>query len=221
MKSLLCKLVPGLLLVSLLSSPAWAQGRIATVDLRKVFDSYWKTKQADAALKDRAADIEKDHKTLLDDWKKAKEEYQTLLTEANNQTLSLEEREKRKKSAEDKLKQIKDTEEAISQYERQARTTLDEQRKRMRDSIVEEIRAAVNSQAKSAGYALVIDTGAESGNGNPAAGTPGTPVFLYVNNENPITDAVLSQLNAGAPAETPKTEEKKAEKKDEKKRDKK
>jgi Skp family chaperone for outer membrane proteins len=221
MKTMFRKTVPLLLLISLIAGSACAQGRIATVELRKIFDGYWKTKQADAALKDRAADIEKDHKNMLDDWKKAKDEYQTLLGDANNQTLSFEEREKRKKSAEDKLKQIKESEEAISQYERQARTTLDEQRKRMRDSIVEEIRAAVNSKAKSAGYALVIDTGAESGNGNAAAGTPGTPVFLYVNNENDITDVVLSQLNAGAPAETPKTEAKPADKKDDNKKDKK
>jgi outer membrane protein len=220
MKRLLRKIVPLLLLVSLMGGSACAQSRIATVELRKVFDGYWKTKQADAALKDRAADIDKDHKNMIDDWKKAKDEYQTLLTEANNQTLSFEEREKRKKTAEDKLKQIKDSEEQITQYERQARTTLEEQKKRMRDSIVEEIRAAVNSKAKSAGYALVIDAGAESGNGNAAAGTPGTPVFLYVNSENDITEAVLSQLNAGAPAETPKTE-KPAEKKDDKKKDKK
>jgi|CZKM01.1.fsa_nt_gi outer membrane protein len=220
MKRLLRKIVPLLLLVSLMGGSACAQSRIATVELRKVFDGYWKTKQADAALKDRAADIDKDHKNMIDDWKKAKDEYQTLLTEANNQTLSFEEREKRKKTAEDKLKQIKDLEEQITQYERQARTTLDEQKKRMRDSIVEEIRAAVNSKAKSAGYALVIDAGAESGNGNAAAATPGTPVFLYVSGENDITEAVLSQLNAGAPAETPKTE-KPAEKKDDKKKDKK
>ena len=213
MKSLLCKLVPGLLLVSLLGGSAWAQGRIATVDLRKVFDNYWKTKQADAALKDRAADIDKDHKIMLDDWKKAKDEYQTLLTEANNQTLSLEERDKRKKSAEDKLKEIKDSEDAIAQYERQARTTLDEQRKRMRDSIVEEIRTTVNGMAKSAGHALVLDTAAESANN--------TPIMLYSNKENDMTDAVLAQLNAGAPPETPKQEEKAADKKDDKKKDKK
>ena len=213
MKSLLCKLVPGLLLVSLLSGSALAQGRIATVDLRKVFDGYWKTKQADAALKDRAADIEKDHKTMLDDWKKTKEEYQTLLSEANNQTLSLEERDKRKKSAEDKLKQIKDSEDAIGQYERQARTTLDEQRKRMRDSIVDEIRTTVNGKAKSGGYALVIDTAAESANN--------TPIVLFSNKENDMTDAVLAQINAGAPLETPKTDEKTGDKKDEKKKDKK
>lgn len=221
MKSLIRRIVPLLLLISLMAGSARAQGRIATVDLGKVFAGYWKTKQADAALKDRAADIEKDFKTMREDWKKSKDEYQTLLGEANNQTISFEERENRKKSAEDKLKQIKDSEEAMAQYERQARTTLDEQRKRMRDSIIEEIRAAVNSKAKAAGYALVIDSGAESGNGNPAAGSPGTPVFLYANNENAITDAVLSQLNAGAPIETPKTQEKPAEKKDETKKDKK
>ena len=211
MKRLLCKLVAGFLLVSLLSSSGWAQSRIATVDLRKIFDNYWKTKQADAALKDRGTDIEKDHKTMLEDWKKAKDEYQTLLTDANNQTLSLEERDKRKKSAEEKFKQIKESEDAIGQYERQARTTLDEQRKRMRDSIVEEIRTAVNGKAKSAGYALVLDTAAES--------AQNTPIVLYSNNENDMTDGVLTQLNAGAPADLAKPEDKGAAKKGDKKKD--
>ena len=215
MKSPLRKIVPALLLVSLMSAPAWGEGRLATVDLRKVFDGYWKTKQADAALKDRAADIEKEHKSMLEDWKKAMNEYQALLTEANNQNLSLDERDKRKKSAEDKFKQIKESEDAITQYERQARTTLEEQKKRMRDSILEEIRTTINGKAKAAGYGLVVDTSAESGNGSP--GTPGTPVFLYCSNENDMTETVLSQLNAGAPAETPKTDEKKADSKKAKK----
>ena len=117
-------------------SCAWGQTRIATVDLRKLFDGYWKTKQADAVLKDRAADVEKELKTMLEDLKKAKEEYQNLFTDANNTTFSLDEREKRKKSAEDKFKQIKESEDTISQYDRRARTTLDEQAKRMRASLV-------------------------------------------------------------------------------------
>ena len=90
---------------------------------------------------------------------------------------------------------------------------MDEQRKRMRDSIVEEIRTAVNGKAKSAGYALVLDTVAESANN--------TPIVLYSNNENDMTDAILAQLNAGAPPETPKQEEPTADKKGEKKKDKK
>ena len=213
MKHLLGKIIPGLLLISLLSSSAWAQGRLATVDLRKVFDGYWKTKKADTQLKERAADMEKEHKTMLDDWKKGKEEYSTLLGDANNQVLSPEERDKRKKSAEDKLKQLKETEDTIQQYERQARTTLDEQRKRMRDSILEEIKTALTTKAKSAGYSLVIDTAAESANT--------TPVILYSNNENDMTPAILEQLNINAPAELLKTDEKADQgdkKKDEKKK---
>jgi outer membrane protein len=213
MKSLLRNIVPALMLVSLMSGSAWGQGRIATVDLRKLFDNYWKTKQADVALKDRAADIEKEHKNMLDDWKKAKDEYQALLGEANNQTLSVEEREKRKKSAEDKFKQIKESEDAIMQYERQAKATVEEQKKRMHDSIVEEIRITVNGKAKAANYAMVIDTAAETINA--------TPVVLYSNNENDLTEAVLAQLNAGAPAEASKPADKKAEAKDDKKKDKK
>ena len=128
MHNLLRKLVPGFLLISLLSGSTYAQSRIATVDLRKIFDGYWKTKQADAALKDRAADMEKEHKNMLDDWKKAKEDYQTLLSSANDQAVSSEQRDKRKKLAEDKLKQIKESEDNIGQYERSAKQTLDDQR---------------------------------------------------------------------------------------------
>ena len=209
MKSSLRTIVPAILLIGLTSGSAWGQGRIGTVDLRKVFDGYWKTKQADASLKDRATELEKEYKTMEDDWKKAKEEYQTLLTEANNSNLSVEERDKRKKSAEDKFKQIREAEEAIGQFQRQARTTIDEQRKRMRDSLLEEIRGIVSGRAKTAGYTLVLDTAAES--------ISGAPVVLFSNNENDITDMVLSQLNAGAPADALKTDAKPDEKKKDKK----
>src|SRR5256885_7097640 len=175
MHNLLRKMIPGLLLMSLLGGSAHAQSRIGTVDLKKIFENYWKTKQADAALKDRAQDMEKEHKSMLDDWKKAKEDYQTLLSSANDQAVSSDQRDKRKKLAEDKLKQIKEAEDNIGQYERTAKQTLDDQRKRMRDNILGEIRTALNAKAKSAVYSLVIDTAAESVNN--------TPIVLYTNNE--------------------------------------
>ena len=53
---------------------------------------------------------------------------------------------------------MKDTEESILQYEKQARTTLDEQKRRTIDKILAEIRTLVAEQAKSAGGAVVIDT---------------------------------------------------------------
>ena len=190
-------------LAGVLTGSAWAQSRIATVDLRKLFDGYWKTKQADAALKERAADLDKEYKGLREDYQKSKEEYQKLLAGANDQAVAAEERDKRKQAAEAKLKNIKESEEAVVQFERQARTTLDEQKRRMRDNIVNEIRTVVNAKAKSAGFALVVDTTAESNNG--------TPVVMFTSGENNMTEDVLSQLNAGAPAETPKPAEKQKE----------
>jgi outer membrane protein len=209
MKHLLRRIAPGFLLVGLLTSSAWGQGRIATVDLRKVFDNYWKTKQADTALKERAADMEKEHTNMLNDWKKAKDDYQNLLTSASDQAVSSDERERRKKSAEDKLKYIKETEDTITQYERQARNTLEEQKSRMRDNILGEIRNVLNAKGKSGGFSMVIDTAAQS--------KDQTPIVLFSNNENDLTDALLTQLNLGAPAETPKAEEKKEGKKADKK----
>ncbi len=197
------------LAVTLLSGTSWAQGRLATVDLKKVFENYWKTKQASAALEDRKKDMEKEDKNMLDDYKTKKEEYQSLLTAAGDQNVSPAERDKRKKSAEDKLKQLKDLEVTIVQYERQARTTLVEQNQRMRSNILVEIRNVVNGKAKAGGFSLVIDTAAQSGDA--------TPIVLFSNNENDMTSAVLEELNRTAPTDTAKADEKPAAAPDDKK----
>jgi outer membrane protein len=205
-------MVLGGLLIGLLPAPVWAQGRIATVDLRKVFDKYWKKKQAEEALKERQADMEKEDKNMIEDYKKAKDEYQTLLTGANDSLLSQDERDKRKKAAEDKLKQLKELEDTITQYERQARTTITETSQRTRANLLTEIRNVVTSKSKAGGFALVIDIAAES--------SSATPIVLFTNNENDITEDVIAQLNATAPAETPtKVEDKSTEKKDGGKKD--
>jgi outer membrane protein len=197
------------LLISVLGGSAWAQTRIGTVDLRKVFEGYWKKKQAEAQLKDRQADMEKEDKNMLEDYKKMKDAYQGLLSSANDQAVSLEERDKRKKAAEDKLKQLKDLEDSIRQYETQARNTLLEQSQRTRTKILEEIRNVVGAKARTSGFSLVIDTAAESANA--------TPVILYTSNENDVTDAILKELNAAAPADIAKPEDKVPEKKEGKK----
>lgn len=170
---------------------ALAQDRIATVDLRKVFEDYWKTKQANAALKERGTELENELKAMAKDFEAGKEEYRKLLESANDQAVSASERDKRKKAAEEKFKDLNDKQQSIQQFERQARTTVDEQQKRMRDNILEEVKAAITSKAKAGNFTFVVDTAAETPNR--------TPVFLYSSSPNDLTDAVLSQLNATAP----------------------
>src|SRR6266478_6559703 len=110
-KSILC-----ILAFSTLSVCSYGQAKIAIVDLRKVFDDYYKTKSADATLKDRAGDIEKERKALTDQYQKLSEDYKKALDGANDQAVSADEREKRKKSAESKLIEIKELEQNLTQF---------------------------------------------------------------------------------------------------------
>lgn len=185
-----------------LAFSAGAQGKIGTIDLRRVFDEYYKTKAADATLKDRAGDLDKERKALLDQYQKATEDYKKALDDANNQAVSADEREKRKKTAESKLLEIKELEQNITQFDKQATNTLTEQQRRMRDNILGEIRGVINAKAKAAGLGIVFDTAAESVNK--------TPIVLYTGgNENDLTSAVLSQLNASAPLSNGKPSDRK------------
>ncbi len=196
MKNLFRTILPVVLLMAFMGGSALAQTKIATVDLRKLFDNYYKTKLAQAAIQEHAAQLDKDDKSMKDDLKKGSDDYQALLEQSNDQALSADERDRRKQAAADKLKELQSSKAAIDQYERQAQTTLGEQRQRMREKILVEIKAAVTTKAKAGGYTLVFDTAAETVNG--------TMAIVYTSGDNDLTDAVLAQLNAGAPIDTTK-----------------
>src|SRR5256885_995012 len=92
--------------------PCYGQARIGIVDLRKVFDEYYKTKAADKTLKDRQDDLMKESKALGDQYQKLNDEWKKAIDGANDQAVSAEEREKRKKAAESKLLEIKELEQS-------------------------------------------------------------------------------------------------------------
>jgi len=192
-----------LALALLISTSAYADYRIATVDLGRVFTNYWKTKQAQAAIDEHRTDIEKTGKDMMTTFTKAKEDYQKMLDSMNDPAVSAQERDKRKKAADDKLKDLKDQDDALAQFDRASRASLEEQLKRTRDNIVADIRIAVTAKAKLDGYTLVIDTAAQTINN--------TPVILYsVPGDNDITEAVIKQINMGAPVDIPKSDDKPA-----------
>ncbi len=193
MKNSWKKLILTFSLLVALAGVASAQTRIASVDLSKVFTDYWKTKQATLALEERKADLIKELESLNEDKKKLLEQYQRLNAEANDQAVSPEEREKRKKATEAKLRELKDSDESIKQFTARSDTDLKSQFQRMRNNVLGEIKETVNAKAKAGGYSLVLDSAAETING--------TRVFLYSNGENDLTTVVLEQLNAAAPAE--------------------
>jgi len=182
-------------LLAFLSVPALAQTRIATVDLSKLFDNFYKTKLARVSIQETFEQFEKEDKGMRDDLQKADDDYKQLLDKANDMALSDDERSKNQQAADAKLKDLQNQKATMVQFESENQTRLAEKRKQMRADILKEIQAAVTAKAQAAGYSLVLDTAAETVNG--------TPAIVYSNNENDLTDAVLTQLNVGAPANIP------------------
>jgi len=208
MKTTQSKLLAAFCLASFLVLPAMADQKIAILDLKKIFDEFYKTKIADAVIKEEAAILDKDRKALIDQYQKLVDDHKKALEDANNQAISFDEREKRKKVAEGKLIEINDIEQSIKQFDRTAKGNLGEQQRIAREKILKEIQTIVNNKAKAGGYSVVIDSAAETING--------TAVVLYTNGQDDLTPAVLKELNANAPTDLPKND-KKEDKKEEKK----
>src|SRR5262249_16863124 len=159
--------------------------------------------------------LEKELKAFTDEHDKAVSDYKKALDEANNQAVSADEREKRKKEAEGKLIKVNDLRQTIEQFNRTARGNLEEELRRTADNLVKEIQAVVCCKAKSVGFSLVLDTSEPEPGGRPSS-------VIYSNGDNDITTNVLAQLNANAPPDLPVTDDKKdKDKGEDKKNDKK
>jgi outer membrane protein len=196
-------------LTALCTLPVQAQQKIGTIDLQKVFDGYYKTKEADTGLKDEAADLEKERKEMIESFRKGEDEYKRSLDKSNDQAVSSEERDKSKQKAEQKLIELKELEQTITTFERSARAKLAEKQRRKRDTILDEIRGVISAKAKTGSYTLVIDTAAKSVND--------TPIVLFNANTDDLTDGILKELNSAVRPAKPEAETKAPEKKDEKK----
>jgi len=174
-----------------MSFSAAAQTKLASVDLKKIFTGYWKTKQANVALENRQTELRKEMKDMAEGLDKAQTDYKQLLDQANDPALSADEREKRKQSGAAKKKEIDTTRTTLEQFQRQAEAQLSDEGQRMRGNLLTDIQKAVADKAKAGGYTLVVNAA-------------NAEAFIYVSSSADITEAVLAQLNAGAPIDLTK-----------------
>ena len=89
-----------MMLAILLPVPSQAEtNKIGIIDAPRVFENYWKTKQAQAQVDDQTTEFEKRKKGMLDDYQKADREYKKLYESAQDQAVSSDERDRRKSAA--------------------------------------------------------------------------------------------------------------------------
>ena len=163
-----------------------AQSKVASVDMKKLFNGYYKTKMAQTALEKKKADLSKEIKDMVAGLDKAKLEYKQLLDQANDQAIAADERDKRKQSATEKAREVNSSQVAIEQFQRQAESQLADQSQRMSANLVADISKTIADKAKAGNYTAVINSA-------------NTEAVVYVSADSDLTTAVLTQLNVGAP----------------------
>ncbi len=177
--------------VSLLAGGAatvQAQTKIASVDMKKLFNSYYKTKLAEDLLDKDKADARKNLKDMADGIEKAESDYKQMLDQENDSAISADAREKLKQSTAAKADEISNSKVAFDKFQRQVEASLADKSQRMSANLIGEIQKVVADKAKLGGYSVVLNSS-------------GSESVLYVSPDSDITASVLTQLNAGAPVD--------------------
>ena len=165
--------------------------KIATIDLLKAFDSYWKTKLSNDQLKERGADFDKARVGMIEDLDLMREEYNRLNAGAQDPANSEEKRAADLKKAQEKATEFKRLEQQVIEFNKNAQKTLADQTQRLRKGRLEEIQEVISAKAKELGYDLVIDSSKD-------VLLPRTPTVLFNTEKNDITAMVIEILNKEA-----------------------
>ncbi len=173
-----------------LALPAQAQdGRIVFIDLDRVFNEFYKTKLADAQLKEQADEFNEERRRMVDEYEAMNERFNEAREQAQDAALSEDVRNRMRNEAEELLIEIRDFESRIQRFDQTRRKQLEDQGRRMRTRIVGEIQDEIRDYARAQGFHAVIDSSGQSLNA--------VELVLYVENRIDISDAVIEILNKG------------------------
>ena len=181
-----------LLLASLIvlggSGIARADIKIGIVDMNRVFTEYSKTKDAQAKYSEAEKAANDELNVRVESLKKSMEEINTLTAATQNEGLSKEAADSKKKDLQSKIDAARALDKEIADYRTSKQKALQDQFLRMRKDIVEDIMKTVNDLVKA--YDLVLDkSGLSSG---------AIPVVLYSRDDLDFSSEVLAALNKGA-----------------------
>lgn len=171
-------------------------GKIGAVEMRKLYEDFYKTKAAQRSFDDSVAAYRRDYQQRVNDYNKLNEDYQKLREESANPALTQEKRDQKAKQVQDKMLELRKSLEALKEFEQNSQQYLNDLRRRQNDAILKEILEAVRKKGRDGGYTVIVDS---SGFGTVA----GVPMAVYADEKLDFTDVILKELNANAPAAPP------------------
>lgn len=189
-KNLTIKLL-SLVLSLAFAGTAFAELKIGSVDMKKVFESYWRTKEAETKMSETRATLKRDLDERLEKRKELQDAIEKLNEEVKKPELSKETALKKTKERDEKIGEWQTMMRELQAYQMEKEKQLQDQTLRIRNGIVDEIRKVVDDEVKSVGYDLVFDVSGYSINN--------VPVVLYAKESYDFTKVIIEKLNASRP----------------------
>ncbi len=166
--------------------------KLIVVDMAKVYDSHYKTEEANAKFRDaeqkaqeQVEELNKQGQTLVD-------EYKELIEQSKNTVLTAEARSKAEADGQKKLEDIQRKQAEVQNFRTNTQRSLQQRIKTHRDLLLEEISKVVVDLAKKKGATLVLDKSGPT--------LFGIPSVIYSDASYDITDEVVAEVNKDRPA---------------------
>src|SRR5215218_5244300 len=131
---------------------AAAELKIGTVDMKKVFEMYWRTKEAEAKMNEVRGQVKRD----LDEKAEKRKALETEITKLNDELkkpeLSGAKKDVAAKERERKIAEWQEVMKDLQSFTQEKDKQLADQTLRIRNGIVDEIKKVVTERVKSEGY---------------------------------------------------------------------
>ena len=185
------RLVLFLLLLFGVNFSAAASGqRIATVNLERTFNSYYRTKIIEEDFAAQSQVYRNYIARQAEQLRRDEELYRQKRDASLNVALAPEERKRREEEVKNIERDLQRRRAELEQYAKERAQALQESANTERRKVIEEIKAEVARRAAIEGYALVLDASGMSLNE--------TSIVLYSIDSIDITEKVITELNRGA-----------------------
>ena len=175
--------------ILLVHNYVWSEKEIAFVDMQKLFTSFYKTQLAQDQVRQQADEMQLEQDIMQSNIEEIRQEIEDLRTDSRDSMLSLEMRSNKRVLLEEKLIELQNVEQEMTEYEALRRKQIDEQNTRMTKKLFDEIQEKIVTYSREHGYIAVIDQSAQS--------RIGIAVTVYVDPLIDITEGILKELNEG------------------------
>ncbi|MBI2513508.1 MAG: OmpH family outer membrane protein [Opitutae bacterium] len=171
---------------------AQATFKVVVVDMAKVYDTHYKTEEANAKFNDAAQRAQEQLDQLSKQIQSAADDYKALVEQTKSPMANDQAKAKAGEDAQKKMEDIQRLQNEAQNFRVNTQRSLQQRAKNHRDLIMDEIMKVVNDLARAKGATLVLDKSGPS--------VLGIPVVLSADASYDITDEVVKEVNKDRPA---------------------